>query len=71
VVAVLLVVALMCILVSLVTCDILNCCVGGFSVLHFTKIDRNRRHIESIDIKCDVKSIVEGALSDKPSYSSI
>lgn len=30
-------------------------------LLHFTKIDRNRRHIESIDINCDVKSVVEDA----------
>jgi len=30
------------------------------SVLHFTKLGRNQRHIESIDINCDVKSVVEG-----------
>ena len=47
---------------DMIICSALNYCVAGLSVLHFTKLDRNRRHIESIDVKCDVKSIVEGAV---------
>jgi pyruvate dehydrogenase kinase 2/3/4 len=30
-------------------------------LIHFSRMDRNRRHIESIDLECDIQSVVEDA----------